>query len=176
MTISPRCLMPLKMYFFFCAIQVRKLWITAKLSDLILSSIDFMKIELKKIQAGDPVDGDASTLSASMNKYLKILKQSNPTTVEIPNTAAAPAANQQYYIAQDKKNTSGKAKWFKAIVFFDAGCEMENIRAYTVIHELKDFATDIHYLPEKIMEDDSTCEIIRENGFEIQFASDRPPC
>ncbi|HWR39449.1 MAG TPA: chemotaxis protein CheA [Patescibacteria group bacterium] len=145
-----------------------------KLSDLILSSIDFIKTELKKIREGDRVDGDAAALNSSIKNYLEILKQSNPAPLENSGTGVISVTNQQYYIAQDKKAASTQNKCFKAAVFFDAGCEMENIRAYTVIHELKDFAEDIHYIPENIMEDDSTCEMIRQNGFVVRFSSDRP--
>ena len=50
---------------------------------------------------------------------------------------------------------------------------MENIRAYTITHNLKEIAEEIHHIPENIIEDDSSVEWIREKGFQVFFATAR---
>ncbi|MDR3592535.1 MAG: chemotaxis protein CheA [Negativicutes bacterium] len=144
----------------------------SKLSDLILASLDFIRTELEQIKGGGGAQGDSSCLIQDLKDYLQVLKQDNPSTVAVKDRQDT-AAKQQYYISQDKSATSGKKNFFQATIFFEDGCEMENVRAYTVIHSLKDIADDIFHVPENIMEDDSTAEIIRQEGFQIFFASDR---
>lgn len=50
---------------------------------------------------------------------------------------------------------------------------MENIRAYTIIFNLKDLCRDIFYVPENIEDDNSSSDYIIENGFCIYFTSDK---
>ena len=52
---------------------------------------------------------------------------------------------------------------------FQDGCEMENIRAYAIVHHLKDLVDDMYYIPNDIMENDDTVNFIRENGFKMWF-------
>lgn len=59
-------------------------------------------------------------------------------------------------------------KGYRAIINFDEGCEMENVRSYTIIHNLKNIAENIKYFPEDIISEDSI-EVIREKGFKIEF-------
>ncbi|NLC19713.1 MAG: hypothetical protein GX757_10960 [Clostridiales bacterium] len=60
---------------------------------------------------------------------------------------------------------------YKAIIYFSDGCEMENIRAYTIVHNLKEHAADISYIPADIMDNDESAEFIKKNGFTIFFKS-----
>lgn len=69
-------------------------------SDLVLDGIDFIKIELQKIKDGQKVDGDCSNLIHSIKEFLSLIKQQNPSDMEIKT----PVSNdkQQYYIPPDK--------------------------------------------------------------------------
>jgi two-component system chemotaxis sensor kinase CheA len=116
---------------------------TSTLSDLVLEGVDYIKVELEKIKSGEKIDGDASVLIEKNKEYLLFLKQQNSSTCEI--------------------GTNG----FKATIFFKDGCEMENIRAYTIIHNLKDYTEDFHYHPEDIAENDGSIQIIKDQGFTI---------
>lgn len=49
---------------------------------------------------------------------------------------------------------------------------MENIRAYTIVHNLKELAADISYIPADIMDNDESAEYIKKNGFTIFFKTD----
>jgi two-component system chemotaxis sensor kinase CheA len=48
---------------------------------------------------------------------------------------------------------------------------MENIRAYTLAHNLQDIAQDITHVPADVI-DERTIDFIRQNGFEIVFHSE----
>lgn len=137
------------------------------LSDLVFEGIDFIKIEIEKIKCGDDADGDSQGLIAKIKAFLEELKQGlSPEAIfERPISEK----RQQYYIAQDKKTEQKAKNRFRAVIFFEKGCEMENIRAYTVIHNLVDMAQEVYYLPQDLGENEETTLWIRENGFEIFF-------
>lgn len=66
----------------------------------------------------------------------------------------------------------GKVEYI-AVLYFEDGCEMENIRAYTVVQSLSDFVNITKYIPEDIMEDDEgSIKKIKESGFQIFFDSE----
>ena len=60
-------------------------------------------------------------------------------------------------------------KRYKATIYFVDGCEMENIRSYTIVHNLQNIAENIVYQPENVVSEDSI-EIIRDKGFKIKFS------
>lgn len=60
-------------------------------------------------------------------------------------------------------------KRYKATIYFEDGCEMENVRSYTVEHNLKEIADDIVTDPEYLMAEENI-EPIREKGFKIWFS------
>jgi two-component system chemotaxis sensor kinase CheA len=129
--------------FFFLREQKIKNIDTSTLSDLVLEGVDYIKVELEKIKSGDKIDGDASVLIEKNKEYLLFLKQQDFSPCEI------------------KKNA------FKATIFFKDGCEMENIRAYTIIYNLKDYTEDFYYYPQDIAENDGSIQIIKDKGFTI---------
>lgn len=132
------------------------------LSDLILEGLDFIKVELEKIKGGDTADGDAQKHIASIRAFLDVLKQGTPAAEIIQKPAST--KKQQYYIMPGSSpNTVFNS--FKATLFFEDGCEMENIRAYSVVHTLKDQTEELYHLPEELIENDDSIPEIRNNGF-----------
>lgn len=141
-----------------------------KLSDLILESIDFIKIEIEKIKNRDQVDGDASTLISSLKDFLDVLKKENRVTAD--KVYEKKEEKQQYYIMQDKVVTAVYRNKFKAIIRFEEGCEMENIRAYTIVRNLKEVTDEFYYIPEDIIDNEDSIEVIRRDGFQIFIKTD----
>jgi two-component system chemotaxis sensor kinase CheA len=140
------------------------------LSDLVLEGMDFIKIEMEKIKNGDQTDGNSSMLTTSLKEFLSILtKEKNNNTPEIK---VETEKKQQYYIMQDKVITAIYNNRYKAVIYFDEGCEMENIRAYTIIRNLKEITEEFYFLPEDIIDNDNSIEVIRREGFQIYIKSD----
>jgi len=121
----------------------------SSLNDLIFECIDFIKIELEKIRNRDNVDGDATELVNRIKDFLFDLKENGGNTLN--------------------ENNEEKINIFKAVVYFEEGCEMENIRAYSVIHKLKEITYDLIYYPQNILDDTASVEIIRHDGFHMYF-------
>jgi len=141
------------------------------LSDLVLESVDFIKIEVEKIKNGDNADGDADTLLELLKNFLSTLKKENNCTTTV-KAAEQTTDKQQYYIRQNKGMAPIYKNAYKAVIYFEDGCEMENIRAYTIIHNLKDVTDEVYYIPRDILDSDDSLEVIRREGFRIYLKSD----
>lgn len=121
----------------------------SELSDIVLQSIDFIKTEMDKIKNQQEADGNATGLMEQIKCYYHNLKENQA------------------------QGTPG-LKAYKAVVYFEDGCEMENIRAYTLIHNLKDMVEECTYIPADILDSDESIPVIRQNGFHILFKSACP--
>ncbi len=141
------------------------------LSSLVLEGVDFIKVELYKIRNGEAVDGEASGLRNSIQEYLTAIKGRDPSGAELEKPQAS--KQPQYYIAQSKAQAHLTSNYFRATIFFEDGCEMENIRAYTIIHNIKELAQEVVYQPADIIDNDESIKIIRENGFQVFLKTDR---
>lgn len=137
------------------------------LFDLVLSGIDFIKGEVDKIQNDEVADGVNESLVHKSSKLLQEMKEVNGVT----NDAVKPKEDTKYYISSFETVDKGGQEKFVAKIFYEDGCEMENVRAYTVVHSLKDIASEIYHLPEDIVENIESVDYIRENGFWIGFST-----
>ncbi len=142
----------------------------SKISDLVLMGTDFIKSELAKIEDGTQPDGSNKSIIDSMKEYLAILKLTE-RDISLEEKPSETIANDKFYISLNNSSESIGLISYKAVISFEEGCEMENIRAFTIIHNLKKFATEIFYFPSDIIENENCIEIIRKNGFKILFKS-----
>ena len=157
--------------FYFIREQKPELINCTKLSDYVLEGIDFIKVEIEKIKAGDVPNGDAAALIEELHAFLSELKKTNGYAENLKTQKKAAVRPQQYYISQDKTKILDYKYIFKAVIFFEEGCEMENIRAYTILHNLKDYTEEYFSIPEDIINDEDSAEFIQENGFTIYLKS-----
>lgn len=152
--------------FYFIREQKPQSFDTRVLSDLLLEGVDFIKIELEKIQNHDAGEGDCEALMGSIKTFLGDLRK-NCSVQEITEEKSIAEEKLQYYIIPDKPLSTAAMHYYKARLFFEDGCEMENIRAYSVIHSLKQFSDTINYVPSDIIDNMDSIQIIREKGFTI---------
>ena len=146
------------------------------LTDLVLEGSDLIKAETEKINNDKEADGDFTLFIEKANKLLDVLKASNKISENLENNKAKKVVvekkeAQKYYLSNDKTNTN--INLFSAILFFEEICEMENIRCFTVVHKLKEIAEVLYFDPEDIIENNDTCEIIKQQGFKIFFKTTR---
>ena len=133
----------------------------SKLTDLILEGIDFIKSETDKIKQGVPADGNSAVLITNIQSYLISLKE------EDSNKVAATATDQKDISNSINTHSYKNTYTYRISLNFDEGCEMENIRAYGVVHHLKPLVSELFYYPEEIIDDDATVMEIRNNGFHM---------
>jgi two-component system chemotaxis sensor kinase CheA len=143
----------------------------SRLSDLVLEGVDFIKNELQKIRSGDKADGDSSLHITSMKEFLAYIKQGNSSGND--HKKAELDCQQHYYTADEIMGLIHGNNAFKATIFFEEGCEMENIRAYTILHNLKEITSSITYQPNDILENDESIQVIREKGFTMYIKTEK---
>ncbi len=139
------------------------------LTDIMLESLDFIKAELEKLKAGQAADGIAEELNTKIKMFLANLAQENPAA----NTPKLLDQKQQQYYIMPNRATIEAKQYYQAVVHFVEGCEIENIRAFTLVHSLQELVSDIAYNPQDIIDNDDTAVLIRENGFRVSFSSEK---
>ncbi|MBW6409627.1 chemotaxis protein CheA [Clostridium weizhouense] len=146
----------------------------SKLTDLVLEGSDLIKTEIEKINNYQETDFDFNLFINKVNKFLESLRLENSDSNHSENkmidkSAREKVENPKYYL-NNKKNTD-KFNFFYATLFFEDICQMENLRCFGVIHELKKFAEILYFDPKDIDENNETCEVIRSEGFKIFLKS-----
>ena len=120
-----------------------------ELIDLVLTSIDFLKEEIMKVQNGSSPDGDIDELRGIAKDVLKRAK--GEETSEKKEEVVSKNSQEEAYLYSK--------------VFFQEGCAMESIRALGVVTNLNKVSTIAKITPEDL---DSDCdEEIVKNGLEI---------
>lgn len=141
------------------------------LSDLILEGVDFIKIELEKIKGHNFEEGNCTDLMENIKQFLSELKKCNSDN--LPEAASIHPEKLQYYIVPGEPAAKPYKFSYKATVFFEDGCEMENIRAYSIINNLKQDTDEITYLPEDIIDNENSKQEIIDKGFVIFFRANK---
>ena len=140
------------------------------LSDYVLAGVDFFKEELAKIQAGEPADGDGTALATQIEGFLKGVKGVAPAPAA---AQAAPASPHASHAPLSSPTQEGAVmNKYTARIHFQDGCEMENIRAYTLVHNLQQIASVNSHEPVDVI-DEEAIATIRRNGFVVNFSSTR---
>src|SRR6056297_3845568 len=139
-----------------------------KLSDLVFSTIDFITLEISKIEQGNEPDGDAGELTDEIKDFLNSLKKELPEgeVVSLENKEEPENFISKEYISEDSNNYIGK-------IFFEEDCKMENMRAFSLLRDLEDLISDVSYKPEDLFEDEDAAEKIIKDGFNILFKSEK---
>ncbi|PKM72384.1 MAG: chemotaxis protein CheA [Firmicutes bacterium HGW-Firmicutes-17] len=137
------------------------------LSDLVFEGIDFMKSELDKIKNGAEADGNPETLIDKIKAHLKILKENNNLTDS--QAVNNEPVTEKYYISSNKAAKISEVKTYQALLQFEEDCGMENIRAFTVVHNLKEITDSFKCTPEDVINDPDCVEIIKRDGFMLQI-------
>lgn len=151
------------------------------LTDLVLEGSDLIKAETEKINNDQKADGDFTVFIEKANEYLLVLKGASEVCSEkSENTENVLTESvitevkeepQKFYLSSDKSSDkiSEKLNSFSAHLYFEENCEMENIRCFTVVHNLKEFAEVLYFDPEDIIENNDSSKVIKEQGFKILF-------
>jgi len=143
----------------------------SELADLVLRTIDFIKDEVEKVENGSGPDGDCSGIREKSREFLSVLQVTDRVIENNSSKSVGDEQKCQYDIDANPKSLGEDKTKYQAVVYFDEDCGMENIRAFTLVHELGELAQDIEYLPKDILENDGSAEVIKEEGFKIEFTT-----
>ncbi|MEG2425689.1 MAG: chemotaxis protein CheA [Oscillospiraceae bacterium] len=152
------------------------------LTDIVLICIDYIKNAIEVVQAdptgannnGQP-DEQGEKIVTKIKAFLVILK--GETAVDESEVQAktseksGEASNNVNSNTNDTKEAFGENE-YKALLYFEDGCEMENVRAFNVINNLENIADIIKTIPAEVPGDANAITEIRQNGFTIHFRTD----
>ncbi len=99
-----------------------------------------------------------------IDKFLtKVKKGISQKGEELPpeNTYVEP---NQFYIAPTGSESS---KFYKVSIYWRNDTQMCNIRAYTAVYALKEVAEDLQYIPDDIISNEASSDVILEDGFHM---------
>jgi len=148
------------------------------ITDLVLESKDFIIAEIEKIQNGKEPDGDSEILIDRVeDKLLSLKGKSEGEKRNKLEQNEEKDYNQKFYISSHKKigeiKDNDKLFSYKAVVKFIEDAQMENVRAFTVLHNMNEIAKDISCFPEDIIDNEESAKEIKNNGFALFFKSDK---
>ena len=132
--------------------------------DLVFQVSDSYKAQIEAIQNNQDGEYEQMDFDGLINKLLKARDvllgetkgESAPAEAAAPaETAAAPAAP-----AADKTTVR---------VYFEDGCQMENLRAFLLINTIKDECSFLEYTPADVETNAESAKEIIEKGFLITF-------
>ncbi len=156
-----------------------------RLTDIVLQSVDFIKAEIAKVESNQDVNGKPEHLISQIKQFLAgITPAAGPaagSAAEATPPAPAPAAARPAGQAEKPGLSAwpadaavGDRHRYIARIFFEDGCQMENMRAYTVVHALAPHVLSMDYQPADIADNEQSSDVIRETGFQICFISAEP--
>ncbi|MEA4947545.1 MAG: chemotaxis protein CheA [Oscillospiraceae bacterium] len=137
--------------------------------NMVLSAVDFIKLELSKLQSGGQADRDPADIISGIEEFVKEM----PGADGAEKKAAASAAAQPPAGAEAPE-PAGCRPCYKIKVQFDDGCQMEQIRALGIVKALEKLCVKIVHQPDDL-ESEASREAIVSGGFTLYVQSGENP-
>ncbi|MDK2812937.1 MAG: two-component system, chemotaxis family, sensor kinase CheA [Clostridiales bacterium] len=141
--------------------------VSEALFDLVFQASDFLKAEVESVQNTGEATQDPGAMIAELEKLAAIMRG------EAPAPAAPAAATPDVAATQTAAASEGSAttaeKPGKVRVFFEEGCQMENIRSFMLLTQLHDVCDRLDSQPAHPEKDSSLSAEIIKNGFTVLF-------
>ncbi len=124
--------------------------------DLVFQSSDFLKDELNQIRTGVYEPNDPTELIDKIHAQVAVLKGEAPAEEAAEEAAAGEAA----VIDADEDSET-------IHIFFDDGCQMENVRGFMIVSQLEKVCDSVKTVPANIETDPETAAEIEKRGLFI---------
>lgn len=149
--------------------------------DILFQSSDFFKSEVEAIQNSieDYTPSESDELIETINSIIPQLKGEAPVEAapSVPvksNHKEEPTQNTVSVPDKAKSSEISSHGMHKIRVFFEDGCQMENIRAFMLITQLKDYCEELTTIPEDPETNSSCSSEIVKNGLLLCFKTSLP--
>ena len=134
--------------------------------DLVLSASDFIKHEVAKISEGKESDGNEKDIAEKIKDYLALISKSRKPAVSD-------------FVDAEPQNEENQSEAFPYVystkyivkIYFEEGGQMENLRAYTITRNLKEFTDELYTYPEDLI--NTSSEFVLENGVIIFLSTQK---
>ncbi len=138
-----------------------------ELVEHVLNVSDFIMGELDKLQNGEAADGSSKEIVQALGEFLDKIKGEAPKSGE-PVKENVHEEPKQFYIAPMATSAS---HFYKIYITFTPGTQLVNVHAYKAVYALKEIAEDLLHYPEDIIADESSADVILDEGFKILLQS-----
>lgn len=139
------------------------------ISEIMLEGSDLINSAISSISEGSTDGFNSEALIQKIDEVLSSFKndQTSPKNIALPQEEPVSPVKSDEFIPEKYVLLN----LYKVLFVFENDCEMENMRAFSLIIRLKDQAEDITYIPENIESDNETAKIIQQNGLLVFFKS-----
>ena len=135
--------------------------------DLVFQTSDFLRKEIAALQTSSYTPADPSALVEQLHVQAAIMKGEAEASAQTQSAApaAAPAAPEAAApVQQEQSAAPAGTGTLRVRVHFDDGCQMENMRAFMLISQLKGCCTSVESIPAKPETDSNLSAEIIKNG------------
>ena len=136
--------------------------------ELVLAASDNFKAEIDKLSAGIKSDGEFSDLSDKIHQYLAYIQGEASSGGDFAVSSGAGT------VGDDADFHDYGTPMYKIRIVFEAGCQMENMRAFGVVNTIAEHCQKVVHVPADLNENGSSDEIIK-NGFVMYVQSSENP-
>lgn len=126
--------------------------------DLVFQSSDFLKDELNQIRTGVYEPSDPSELIEKIHGQVAVLKGEAPAEAPVEEAAQVESSAAPVEADEDSETLH---------IFFDDGCQMENIRGFMIVTQLEKVCDSVKTVPANIENDPETAAEIEKKGLFI---------
>ena len=146
-----------------------------ELFDMLFQAVDFFRGEIEKVENGDPLSQSIDNIVNKINSLIDKIQGNPAAPAEEAPAAAESASAPAEEAAAPAVSAVNQDYPYGVHVFFDEGSGMENLRAFMLVNNVKDYCGDFITSPENVETDPSTSDIIADQGFFVWFrtADDR---
>ena len=140
--------------------------------DLVFQASDSYKAQLEAIQNHDNGEYELSNFDELIDKLMKARDQLSREASGESAPAAESADNAAGGSSDAAPADKGEPGKVKVRVFFEEGCQMENLRAFLLINTIREECSFLEFFPEDVETNAETSKEIVEHGFLITFSED----
>lgn len=146
--------------------------------DLVFQVSDLYKAQIEAIQNNVNGEYEAMNFDDLIDKLIKARdKLTSEANGETPAPAEAPSPAEPVSAAPVEENNATSAP--AAVqngkttvrVFFEDGCQMENLRAFLLVNTIRDECSFLEYTPSDIETNSESAKEIIDNGFILSFTA-----
>lgn len=136
------------------------------LFDLVFQSLDFIRRDIDELQSRGCISSDYSNFIEGIEEYVSTLELSS--SMKSKDNANLESTDEKEVI---DSNFAYKEDSDVVKIIFEQGCMMENVRAFMLVFELRDYCEFIDFYPKEVETNAESTEYIKSYGFYIQFVA-----
>ncbi|MCG7702162.1 chemotaxis protein CheA [Clostridioides difficile] len=136
------------------------------LFDLVFQSLDFIRRDIDELQSRGCISSDYSNFIEGIEEYVSTLELSS--SMKSKDNANLESTDEKEVI---DSNFAYKEDSDVVKIIFEQDCMMENVRAFMLVFELRDYCEFIDFYPKDVETNAESTEYIKSYGFYIQFVA-----